>query len=265
MAGNVAPKGKLCAICEKPFVTTWARQKHCASCGQAARDAAGKRGVAARKASQSAALAEIQETLGKQHTSLLDAFERPDYEWVKAFSVPYSLAASKNRRWSLNGKSGVYLSKSVRSYSDMIIAATKAAMRGQTVVQNKLWLSFYVEKENQRSDAVNVVDTLCDAIKVALDLDDRWFCIDRVDWCVKKHDQNIIIKIGQTSLEHAIVCSHCGQIKELSHFTKRASGPFGHSRVCRECDQVLAKHARLARQAKGGMRVLVAPYEEATQ
>jgi Holliday junction resolvase RusA-like endonuclease len=217
-AGSIPPTDRPCATCGRTFKAVWARSKHCPDCG------------------------------GRQTTSVLDVLEREPFLWSVLFTVPYSLDASKNRRWSLNGKSTVFLNRSVRAYSDMIITLVRQAMRGQKIAQNKVWLSFFVEKENHRSDAINVVDTLCDAIKVALDLDDRWFCIDRVDWAVKKSDQNIIVKISQTTDADAIVCSHCGELKELDAFGFKRGGPLDRNRVCKPCVSVLSKHAKRVRE-----------------
>lgn len=230
-------------------MTHWIRQKYCKPCAQAEMRGSNLADVAARAASQNAAISEIHASVGKQKTNLLDGMEYPEYAWIVAFSVPYSISASKNGRFGFRNGTGLFVTRDSRTFAAEVEAATRSAIKGVRVAHNKLWLSFFVEKENQKSDAVNVVDTMCDAIKRAVELDDRWFCIDRVDWCVKKTDPRIVIRIGQTTTEDAIVCSHCGQIKPLDLFTRHKGNPLGRGRVCDECRPILQKHAKRERRS----------------
>lgn len=246
--GNRPEVTKVCLNCGAQFSSIWMRQKYCSSCAPDVRRGLSRRDQNAIKSSKSDALLEIERTRGKQVTSLLDHITDEEEWWSVHYYVPYSLASSKNRRWSLNGKNGVFLTASVRDYQNMVIAATKSALRNQKIVQNKLWISFYVEKENNQSDAINVIDTLCDAIKQAVGLDDRWFCIGFVDWCIKKRDPVITIRISQKSKEDVIACSHCGELKGLDHFGNKSGMPFGKDRVCRPCKSILGKHRALARK-----------------
>lgn len=122
--------------------------------------------------------------------------------------------------------------------------STKLALVNQTVVHNKLWIGLFVEKPDHRGDAINVVDLVCDGIRDAIDVDDRWFCLQFVDWRVNKADPKIFIQIGQEDVEPSQVCSYCGQILVLESFTKKTGNPHGHDRVCRECrkqGRILAK------------------------
>lgn len=238
---------KTCQDCSAEFETVWARKVCCDGCGIARRDASAKRGIAATKAGKSPALQEIEMTTAQRKSSIMRAFDAPEFEWIVTFKVKHSLDASKNRRWSNNGKGAVFLSESVRRYQDYLIHATKRAMQGTAVCQNKVWISLFVQKPNHRSDAINVVDTVCDAIKAAIDLDDRWFCIGRLDWEIKRNDPEIFITIGQASREDMIVCSHCGDIKALDEFGLKKGGPLGRQRVCKECTAVMGKHRKRAR------------------
>lgn len=171
-----------------------------------------------------------------QSSSMVDALSRkPNLIWAVLLETPFSLDGSKNRRWSNNRKGHVYLTKSVRSYSDALALQVKNAVRNMNIVQAKVWISIFVQKPDHRSDAINFVDTICDAIKVAIDLDDRWFSLDRVDWEVCKLDPKIYIKIGQESDSGMICCSYCGGIKTFDHFTKNRSSKTGYGRVCRDC------------------------------
>jgi len=79
------------------------------------------------------------------------------------------------------------------------------------------------------------VDLVCDAIKAAVDIDDRWFCIRRLDWEIVKINPQLFLKIGQEDNRDAQICSHCGQIKELSEFNRQKHGRLGVTRICRQC------------------------------
>lgn len=238
----------VCGQCQRTFVTRETRKLFCDPCGISRRRGNVTRSIDARRVSRPAALAEIAQTTAADKTKLVDALvDRPDYLWSVFYSVPFAPEMSKNRRWSNNGKSVVYLSDAVRRYQDMLIATTKEALRGRRVANNKVWVSLFVQKPNHRFDAINAVDTICDAIKHAVGIDDRWFCLDRVDWEIKKLDPEIYIRISQESADDALACSHCGLIAPVADFPKRSDGPFGHSRVCRSCISILQAHARKRR------------------
>lgn len=103
------------------------------------------------------------------------------------------------------------------------------------IVHNKVWIDIMVQKPDHRGDAVNVIDLVCDALKVAIGVDDRWFCIRRLDWEVVRTDPQLFIGIGQDSCQDCQVCSYCGQIKELSEFHVSKHSHLGVGRVCRRC------------------------------
>lgn len=248
MSGWATERSVDCGECGAAFLTKHRRQRFCTACGDVRRRKSVANGLSARKACKSEVLQSIAETRGRQETRLTDVLDHPVFAWRVMYSVPFDAAVSKNRRWSNNGQGSVFLTKSVRDYQAMVVAATRAALKSQTVHQNKLWLSFFVEKPNNRFDAVNVVDTLCDAIKVAADLDDRWFCIGKIDWVIKKNDPQIVIAIGQEANEHVIACSHCGEIKSLDHFGKKSSNPLGRSRVCVDCKREIDQATRRVRE-----------------
>lgn len=233
-----------CVRCGSPFESKWVRRKYCEPCSYQVQIENSEDSVTRRSETRNEAIDWIQSNRGKQKSSLSDVFDRPDMDWVVAYSVPYSKNASKNRRWRVNPGGSVYMLAEVRKYDQIVQAATARALHGIKVAQNKVWLSFYIEKPDHKSDAINIVDTICDAIKKAIGIDDRWFCIRQLDWCIKKSDQKIIISIGQESTEDVIPCSHCGEIKAPEYFGKNRGGPFGRSRACIECRRVLDRKAR---------------------
>lgn len=244
-----------CEECGKQIVTRWKRQRYCESCGIQ------RRSLLAGAPRQTKPLAASRPDVGASCAALSVAnstrsirgfLDRspPEYLWRAHLTTPYSLNASKNRRWSNTGNGSVFLSRAVVGYQNALIARVKAALGDQPIWQNKVWIGLLVQKENHRSDAINVIDTICDAIKVAIGLDDRWFCIDRVDWEIVKQDPAIFISIGQTEAEHKIACSHCGQILSLDSFTNNKRGAFGKGRVCSPCSRAVDADRRQKRKAR---------------
>ena len=156
--------------------------------------------------------------------------------WCVRFRFPYDQAVSKNHIWSLGGNGGhIYRRKSVNQYQDALALRTKAAMAGITVHTNKIWIELLVQKPSHKSDAVNVLDTVCDALKIGLGVDDRWFCIKQIDWEITKKDPQIYISIYQKDNFHAQACSHCGRILPLESFTKSKHNKTGRGRSCLDC------------------------------
>lgn len=240
-------KIKTCCGCGKEFLALWARQIYCAPCQGERRSTLNLQSIKKDRTAKSAAFDELRQRSVDNSRPLPGAFKRPDYQWFVTFRIPFANSSSKNRRWAqiANG-GGVYIPEHVLNYTALVISETKRAMKGQTIFNNKVWLSFFVQKNDHKSDAVNVVDTLCDAIKVALDVDDRWFSIDMVDWEVKKKEPYIYVKIGQEDCFDARVCSHCGGVFPLDSFHKSKHNKLGVGRECRECKRVVsAKRAEV--------------------
>ena len=165
----------------------------------------------------------------------------PDLLWSVKISVPFSYAASKNAIYTLRNAGHVALRKESRAMRTLITTRLKAAISDTKIAHNKLWIDIFVQKPNNRGDAINVIDLVCDAIKDAVPVDDRWFSIRRLDWEVSKTNPKLFIGIGQDTNEDARVCSYCGIILPLSAFGKRKDNYLGVGRECRECTLVKRK------------------------
>jgi len=170
----------------------------------------------------------------------------PDLLWQVRVAVPFSYAASKNHIYALRKTGHVALRRESRAKRDEIILLIKTSLRSHRVVHNKVWIDILVQKPNHRGDAVNIIDLVCDALKDAIGIDDRWFCIRRLDWEVVKKDPQLFIGIGQDSDTDCRVCSYCGQIKELSEFSANKHNSLGVGRECRQCRR---EGRRLRKQA----------------
>lgn len=164
-----------------------------------------------------------------------DASTGPSLEWVARIAIPYTKATSKNFIYNYCAVGHVALRREARSIREIIGRQMVTALQGRKVVTGKLWLDILVQKPSHKSDAVNVVDSICDGLKKAIGLDDRWFCIRRLDWQIIKTNPRIFIGIGQESSEDKRVCSHCGRILPLTHFTKHKGNLLGVGRACADC------------------------------
>lgn len=167
--------------------------------------------------------------------SLADPPQQPNLKWRVAVTVPFCYSGSKNAVWALRAKGHVALRREAKAYREAIILAIRSALHGIVVVQNKLWLDIHVEKSNHKGDAVNFVDTICDAVKVATGLDDRWFCIRNLDWSIGKNDPGLFIGLGQEECEPAQACSYCGRLLPFTAFVSNRSNKNGITRICRDC------------------------------
>lgn len=181
--------------------------------------------------------------------------DAPDLRWLLRISVPFSYATSKNHLYTMRRCGHIALRREVVAKRREIAAAVRSALQGRRVAHNKLWIDVLVQKPDHRGDAVNVIDLLCDAIKDATGLDDRWYCIRQLDWEIVKNEPKLIIGLGQDSEIDCQVCSYCGQVKPLDAFTKKAGTHLGVDRVCRGC----RREGRILAARRGALPVTPAP------
>lgn len=173
----------------------------------------------------------------------------PDLLWMVRIAVPFTYATSKNHIYAMCKKGHVALRRESREIRRAIASNLRLALHCMPIVHNKVWIDILVQKPNHKGDAVNVVDLVCDAVKDAIDrVDDRWFCIRRLDWEIVKGKPRLFVGVGQDSDEDCQVCSYCGQIKPLSAFNRSKHNHLGVGRECRECRR---RGRLLAKQEKG--------------
>jgi hypothetical protein len=192
-----------------------------------------------RNAERSAALALVgAERQGEGSVGMGGARLEVDLEWVVRTSFPFSYALSKNAQWSsARGGGHVFLRKNASVHRGIVrnVIAAALARASKTLVEAKVYIDIFVQKPDHRGDAINVLDSVCDAVKVAVGVDDRWFVLRGLDWEIVKHDPQVFVGIGQATSEPQRVCSCCGAIKGLESFNKNRSMLLGRSRECAEC------------------------------
>jgi hypothetical protein len=172
----------------------------------------------------------------------------PDLLWMVRVSVPFTYRISKNALFGTTRRGHVYLREEARAARESVVWAIRRAMRDQRVANNKLWIDILVQKPNHKGDAVNVLDSVCDGIKKAIPLDDRWYCIRRIDWQIVKEDPRLFIGIGQDSDVDSQACSVCGRILAMDLFGKNAGNKTGVSRECSECRNAIRRKPKARRE-----------------
>lgn len=243
------PEPLTCERCGEAAVKTSAMQRYCKPCsGIRARERGLKRyhefsPKPARKINYQVRAAKGARLSALEKPDVASVFKEPVLLWEVHAAFPFSWAASKNFVFSPSGEH-LERRKEKNAYRALAVEAVSKSLAGVCVAQNKLWISIFVEKANNKGDAVNVIDLVCDIIKEAVGLDDRWFSIRRVDWRISKVDPQVFVSVGQDSHEHVQACSFCGRLLPLADFQRNKGSPVGVSRNCRECCRVEDKARR---------------------
>ncbi len=255
-----------CAECGKKTPRTGTVQRYCPSCSEK-RDLRRKRlwarrhprspeqaarQVAGRKARKEQAK-EAGAVASKAAASSIAWFDPvgPDLAWYVRIGVPFSYAASKNHIYTMRRNGHRALRREARAFRREVVLALRGGLHCAPVVHNKVWVDILVQKPDHRGDAVNVIDLVCDAVKDAVGVDDRWFSIRRLDWEVVKVNPRLFVGVGQESDVDCQVCSYCGQIKPFSEFDRRKGTRLGIGRECRQCRREGRRLAKSKRRAAG--------------
>lgn len=238
----------ICKGCGQPAVKRGASQKYCVKCCSDTKNADRTRSHSNRRATpRQPSLLQRQirtrdrgiELSRQDRSSLLNYRNEADLAWQVAIAVPFDWAASKNHIFALRNVGHVALRKQSSDYRDAVAATLRASIsrsKGEIeVVQNKVWIDIFVQKPNHRGDAINFVDFICDAIKVAIGVDDRWFSIRHLDWEICKDNPRIFISVGQETNVPVSPCSSCGRLLTFDRFHRNKATKSGVSRACKDC------------------------------
>jgi Holliday junction resolvase RusA-like endonuclease len=241
-------RGLICASCNQPAPRVAPVQKYCRPCSEK-RDLERKQlwhknGYSARYQAKRSEITQRGIDISTEgRSSLLNWKKEIDLLWCVRLAFPFDWAASKNHIFAKRRNGHVFLREEGRAYRDLITEKFRHAVKDVKVVQNKVWLDIFVQKPNQRGDAANFLDLICDAVKTGISVDDRWFSIDRLDWEIVKDNPRIFIGVGQESAKDMQACSSCGRLREYEHFHKNKSTKTGVTRNCKECAGARVKRA----------------------
>lgn len=120
-------------------------------------------------------------------------------------TIPFRTAVSKNRghriKQSQYGLATIVKTKDLRSYTHEVHWLIRAEiMKKPWKFENgKIWLTVFVYKPRKNADAINVLDTLADIIKNAIEVDDQYFAVRELDYDVDTANPRIILGICQES------------------------------------------------------------------
>lgn len=157
--------------------------------------------------------------------------------------IPFDWGFSKNAMWSVARAGHVF----VREEQRMLLGALGERIRAydpKPWPQRKTWLDILVQKPSHKGDAVNVIDLVCDGVKRAIGVDDRWFALRRVEWEIVKGAPYLFVGIGQDGTTNQQACSFCGRVLELDTFTKSRGNRLGVSRECKDCSRAVDRERR---------------------
>ena len=100
---------------------------------------------------------------------------------VFTVTVPWTPGVLKNGRWR-RSKTGIYLDPEAASWHHVATLLIRRAVRGLTLGQNpKLWLALDVTMPHRRSDTINVLDAVADAVQAATGINDRHYRVALLD------------------------------------------------------------------------------------
>ena len=239
---RVAPTIK-CAICGKQTKRNSVVQKYCEECS-AKRDIDRKRlwernhprqvSPETRKQKRSE-MVERGKAISVAVAKPITGFNQPNLCWLSRVCIPFSYAASKNHIYTLRARGHVALRQEGKELRALLASKISASIKNQAIRNNKLWIDIFVQKSDHKGDAVNVIDLVCDAIKDAVPLDDRWYCIRGLDWQIVKENPRIYVGIGQEAVDNVHVCSSCGRLLPLEMFWRNKHAKSGVTRNCMDC------------------------------
>lgn len=245
-----------CAECNASTPRNCATQRYCPACSEQ-RDAARKqkyhvergrkifqvkRDEATRRGSAVSAATRISVDAWKPYL--------PALAWYVRVEMPFAWAGSKNHLFATTSRGHTFLRDEARFYRTELTERIFEATRNLKIYKNKLWLDVLVQKPNHRGDAANFVDLICDAVKDAIPLDDRWYAIRTLDWQVCKRDPAIFIGLGQEAEVDVQACSTCGRLLPFDAFQKNRAALNGVTRVCKTCLSLSPRDRRGRRRFK---------------
>lgn len=117
------------------------------------------------------------------------------------FTIPWNKALLKNNSYGYNprakGWKAVYLKSSTESARDSVVWKCRSLLT-RLFFKNRIRVEIMDFKPSHKTDSINFVDHICDAIKRAISVDDHFFSLS-VDWQIDKTNPRITIAVIQDS------------------------------------------------------------------
>lgn len=166
-----------------------------------------------------------------------------------AVVLPFTWKLSKNYKLGRSRAGRVYMPADVKAAMEDLKTRVREATAGQEWFDAKVWIRIFAEMPNRNGDAINFIETVADAVKDAIGVDDNWFSVE-LDWTLNRDDPKVHLIVEQDAEEHFRFCTKCGEEKPLHEFTRLARNVRvrGYDYVCRVCNA--AKSREYHRQKK---------------
>jgi hypothetical protein len=159
----------------------------------------------------------------------------PNLAWTVQVAVPFDSGFSKNQQHRSLRNGQRFETKGAKARKREIVGALALKLPRHRIEPAKLWLGILVEKTEHRTDALNVLDLVADAVQVATGLNDRWYSCGGIDWARVTRDPMLRIAIGQEARPERVACPGCDARLPLDAFPPYAAGPYGRGWLCRAC------------------------------
>jgi hypothetical protein len=98
--------------------------------------------------------------------------------------------------WRTNRQGKIYLNPTAAREMNSIATQLIANYAGPQWQKGKIYVAIIVHRPDLRSDPCNFIDTICDAVKRATGVDDRYYAV-RLDWIHDKQEPRIEIAVWQ--------------------------------------------------------------------
>lgn len=110
-----------------------------------------------------------------------------------AVTIPYHVSGlSKNAQHAVATRR-VVLRADAQAAREALGWELKICLQGRVFhPQHKVWISVFVQRQDMKSDPINVLDAVADAVKEVIGVDDRWFAVDRLDWALVRHQRPFV-------------------------------------------------------------------------
>lgn len=112
------------------------------------------------------------------------------------FTVPFNPFLSKNRKLK-TGRGRVYVDPKHRAACMAVETACARAMceyDKSKLPRTKTFIRIHTFKPDNRSDCVNLIDGICDAISTPLGVNDRWFSA-MIDWEIDRTHPRVEVRV----------------------------------------------------------------------
>ncbi|MGC8489972.1 MAG: hypothetical protein ACP5QO_17365 [Clostridia bacterium] len=100
---------------------------------------------------------------------------------VFTVTVPWTPGVLKNGRWR-RSKTGIYLDPDAATWHHIATLIIRRAVPTLTLERGqKLWMALQVTMPHRRSDPINVLDAVADAVQAATGINDRYYRVALLD------------------------------------------------------------------------------------